>query len=61
MFVASRDKNSSSPTPETWSPYIGGRTETVVIDCGHNDMTSREPIAEIGRVLAEKLRDMKGR
>lgn len=41
--------------PATWTPYIGGEIERIDLECRHKDMCQPEPLAAIGRVLAEKL------
>jgi nonribosomal peptide synthetase DhbF len=41
--------------PETWQPYIRGRIEQYDIDCHHKDMCKPQPLAKIGRILADKL------
>lgn len=44
--------------PETWNPYIKGNIEQINIDCRHKDLCQPEPLVEIGKVLAAKLREM---
>jgi nonribosomal peptide synthetase DhbF len=41
--------------PETWKPYVDGRIEQHDINCRHKDMCQPGPLAEIGRILADKL------
>ncbi|KAA6474872.1 amino acid adenylation domain-containing protein [Bacillus swezeyi] len=41
--------------PEAWLPYLHGKIEKHDIDCRHKDLCQPGPLAEIGRVLAEKL------
>ncbi|MGW0964332.1 amino acid adenylation domain-containing protein, partial [Streptomyces gelaticus] len=41
---------------DAWAPHVGGRVEEHEIDCEHWDMTTSEPLREIGKVLAEELR-----
>ena len=50
----STDQNSRRDL-NIWRPYIEGRVDKHDIACKHNDMTQPEPLAGIGRVLAEKL------
>lgn len=45
--------------PESWKPYIDGQIEQVDIHCRHKDMCQPVPLAEIGRVIANKLHAMK--
>ncbi|QHZ45315.1 amino acid adenylation domain-containing protein [Bacillus sp. NSP9.1] len=44
--------------PESWRPYLQGEIEQHDIDCRHKDLCQPGPLAEIGRVLAEKLAAM---
>ncbi|MET9662689.1 amino acid adenylation domain-containing protein [Streptomyces sp. NPDC006510] len=41
---------------DAWAPHVTGRVEEYDIDCEHWDMTTAEPLREIGKVLAEELR-----
>jgi nonribosomal peptide synthetase DhbF len=45
--------------PETWQPYIKGRIEQYDVDCHHKDMCQPRPLAEIGRLLATKLSEVR--
>jgi thioesterase domain-containing protein len=56
FFTATAGKDAASPRPEDWRPHFSGRLEIHDIACAHGAMTRPEPIAHIGRVLAEKLR-----
>ncbi|UOY87053.1 amino acid adenylation domain-containing protein [Bacillus glycinifermentans] len=47
--------------PESWLPYLHGQIEQHDIDCRHKDLCQPGPLAEIGRVLAEKLDALGGR
>ncbi|KAG0202291.1 hypothetical protein BGX28_005148 [Mortierella sp. GBA30] len=44
-------------TPDEWKPYVLGEIETHDIHCAHVDMVESEPLAEIGRILTEKLEE----
>ncbi|WP_125516084.1 non-ribosomal peptide synthetase [Streptomyces sp. WAC 01529] len=44
---------------ELWRPFVGGRIEHRVIGCAHPHMLQPESAAEIGRILNEKLREIK--
>ncbi|MEU4507700.1 amino acid adenylation domain-containing protein [Streptomyces sp. NPDC024089] len=44
---------------EAWAPHVTGRIEEHGIDCEHWDMTTAEPLREIGKVLAEELRGVR--
>ncbi|MDI5967959.1 amino acid adenylation domain-containing protein [Streptomyces sp. SL13] len=58
LVVATLDKIDISPKPDTWRPYVGGRIETREVDRKHTDLMKPGPLAEIGRILAEKLREL---
>ncbi|WP_433893424.1 amino acid adenylation domain-containing protein [Streptomyces sp. CA-111067] len=58
LVVATLDKIDISPKPETWRPYVGGRIETREIDRKHTDLMKPGPLAEIGRILADKLQEI---
>ncbi|MCZ4123115.1 amino acid adenylation domain-containing protein [Streptomyces sp. H39-S7] len=60
LVVATLDKIDISPTPESWRPYVGGTIETREIDRKHTDLMKPGPLAEIGRILAEKLESIDG-
>ncbi len=47
-------------SPDTWSSYIEGEIEQYDIDCRHKDLCQPEPLAEIGKVLANRLQEKKG-
>ncbi|KAF9943589.1 hypothetical protein BGZ65_000697, partial [Modicella reniformis] len=42
-------------TADNWKPYVLGKIEKYDIHCEHQDMIKPEPLAEIGRILAQKL------
>ncbi|MGW7689297.1 amino acid adenylation domain-containing protein [Streptomyces asiaticus] len=44
---------------ERWRPFVDGRIEYRRITCAHPYLMRPEPAAEIGRVLNEKLRELK--
>ncbi|BBJ42889.1 hypothetical protein SSPO_056070 [Streptomyces antimycoticus] len=44
---------------ERWRPHVDGRIEYRRIGCAHPYLMRPEPAAEIGRVLNEKLRELK--
>ncbi|MFG3041233.1 amino acid adenylation domain-containing protein [Streptomyces sp. NPDC048330] len=44
------------PGAAAWAPYLTGRIEEFAVDCEHARMTEAEPLREIGRVLARRLR-----
>jgi thioesterase domain-containing protein/acyl carrier protein len=56
MFVAT-DGHRDSFYPELWQPYITGRIEQHAIPCRHARMTEAIPIALIGRLLQQHLKE----
>ncbi|MFE6668284.1 amino acid adenylation domain-containing protein [Streptomyces sp. NPDC057697] len=44
---------------DAWAPHVAGRVEEYDIDCEHWDMTTAEPLREIGKALAEELRGVR--
>ncbi|MBC6447462.1 non-ribosomal peptide synthetase [Actinokineospora xionganensis] len=60
VIAATLDKIDISPTPETWRPYVGGRIKTRRVDRKHTDLMKPGPLAEIGGILAEELREIHG-
>jgi thioesterase domain-containing protein len=57
-FRATRDKPADDFGRDRWWSLIRGDIETHDIDCEHETMTQPEPIAEIGRILADHLEDI---
>jgi thioesterase domain-containing protein len=56
LFPATEGKEGSGLTPALWDPYVEGRVRTHPIRCVHNDLLSPGPLAEVGRVLSDRLR-----
>ncbi|MFC5327294.1 amino acid adenylation domain-containing protein, partial [Bradyrhizobium oligotrophicum] len=54
LFVAA--ETPSLPSPDVWRPYVSGEIETHEIACVHGRMTDPAPMAQIGKILATKLR-----
>lgn len=44
--------------PDDWKPYVLGEIEVCDIECEHLHMDSPEPMANISRVLNQKLNDL---
>ncbi|WP_392667055.1 amino acid adenylation domain-containing protein [Streptomyces sp. LN785] len=42
---------------EAWTPYVCGEIREYDVDCGHMEMTQREPLATIGRIIDGHLRE----
>ena len=58
IIVATLDKVDISPTPQTWAPYVAGRITARYLNRSHTDLMKPGPLAEIGGILAEELRDI---
>ncbi|MEU9993556.1 amino acid adenylation domain-containing protein [Streptomyces sp. NPDC048045] len=55
-FLATEDRGEDAPSAETWQPHVAGRLDIREVACAHDEMTRPGPIAEIGRVLADRVR-----
>ncbi len=53
-----RDEFPPVPCPDSWKPYVLGNIENHDVHCKHKDMDRPAPIAEIGRILAQKLGEL---
>ncbi|MEV4286822.1 amino acid adenylation domain-containing protein [Nonomuraea bangladeshensis] len=57
LFVtAGADKAGSGLEPGRWRPYVGGAVEEHVIDCEHYQLADPGPLAQVARMLKERLR-----
>nr|APD71558.1 non-ribosomal peptide synthetase 5 [Streptomyces sp.] len=54
-FAATAERPPGLPTAAVWEPAVTGRVERHAVDCAHREMCRPEPLARIGRVLAERL------
>ncbi|MFF9090314.1 amino acid adenylation domain-containing protein, partial [Streptomyces sp. NPDC014991] len=54
-FTATADRPDGAPTADVWEPVVTGHVRRYTVDATHHDMCRPEPLAEIGRVLAERL------
>ncbi|MFE7045291.1 hypothetical protein ACFU9X_39525 [Streptomyces atratus] len=59
LTVAGRDHASPQAMAAAWRPFVEGRVDIQVVDCGHNELTRPGPIGEIGRALAAQLRELR--
>ncbi|MFR9758131.1 alpha/beta fold hydrolase, partial [Streptomyces sp. TR06-5] len=63
VFVAEPDESvpetELAERVEQWRPHVTGKIEYQVVRCTHPHMMQAEPASEIGRVLAERLRESK--
>jgi amino acid adenylation domain-containing protein len=58
LFRATESLDASTPilSARAWEPYVLGEIEVRDIHCRHVDMDRPEPTAEIGHILAHKLK-----
>ena len=56
VFVAALGHEDATTVADRWRQYVTGRIEGYLVDCKHDHMTHPGPIAQIGGVLAERLR-----
>ncbi|MEV5593673.1 amino acid adenylation domain-containing protein [Streptomyces sp. NPDC052496] len=54
-FTATAGRPAEAPTAAGWQPFVTGRVRRYAVDCTHHDMCRPEPLADIGRVVAELL------
>ncbi|MCB5182200.1 amino acid adenylation domain-containing protein [Streptomyces antimicrobicus] len=59
VTVAGRDHEDPEAMVDAWRPYVTGRIDAQVIDCGHNELTQPGPIALIGQALAARFRELR--
>lgn len=55
FFCATVVEDRFANSPDRWKPYVLGDIETHDIHCEHKYMDQSEPMAKIGRVLANRL------
>ncbi|MFE2376463.1 amino acid adenylation domain-containing protein [Streptomyces sp. NPDC059398] len=58
FFTATVDQVDTALTHRDWKPYVAGTIENHNVTCRHKDMTRNGPLAEIGRHLDRRLRDL---
>lgn len=58
FFEAVLGKPADAPGPQVWAPYLEGSLDSHPIESTHDDLTQPGPLAEIGRLLAGRLRDL---
>ncbi|MBY8882684.1 amino acid adenylation domain-containing protein [Actinacidiphila acidipaludis] len=56
FFTARRPFDPGDSLAAEWAPFVTGTVENHGIDCPHLRMAEAEPLARIGRVLADALR-----
>lgn len=55
LFTAAEGRTDSSPSRDSWDPYVDGQVRKIDVACAHRDMMRAGPAAEIGRVIAAEL------
>jgi thioesterase domain-containing protein len=55
LFTAENDQVAGAPTPAAWDAYVTGRIHVHPLACAHVEMAQPEFIAEIGRVVRDRL------
>jgi nonribosomal peptide synthetase DhbF len=55
FFLATEGRTEGAPTAEAWRQYVDGEVVCHPIASTHTNMNHPEPLAEIGRILAETL------
>jgi thioesterase domain-containing protein/aryl carrier-like protein len=55
-FLATEGRDADAPRVESWQAHVTGRLEIHEVACSHDEMTLSGPIAEIGRVVADRVR-----
>jgi nonribosomal peptide synthetase DhbF len=56
LFAARRDPVEHGLNARAWEPYVTGRIEEHAVNCHHGEMTQPGPLAQIGAVIAGRLR-----
>lgn len=60
LFIATIDQTENAPYSDAWEPYVDGVIHTHLIASGHTHMMQPESLAEIGPIVASKLREITG-
>ncbi|MFF7337771.1 amino acid adenylation domain-containing protein [Streptomyces sp. NPDC008163] len=60
FFTARRPGEPEGALAATWNPYLTGRVENHTVESTHLRMAEEEPLAHIGKVIAEKLSALQG-
>lgn len=60
LLFHARERDAQTPVPAHWGDYVGGRLETVELDCNHFGMSDPAPLAVIGQTLAKRLARQEG-
>ncbi|MEV4432051.1 amino acid adenylation domain-containing protein [Streptomyces sp. NPDC049555] len=55
LLVVATENRREWADPAAWEPYVSGAVELVEVATTHERMTESAPLAEIGRLLAERL------
>ncbi len=60
LFNSTIDRRDDGATPQVWQPYIDGAIDSYDITGKHSHMTEPGALAQIGPILAARLRDITG-
>ncbi|MFJ1747310.1 amino acid adenylation domain-containing protein [Streptomyces sp. NPDC088116] len=58
FFEAELGKPADAPGPQVWAPFLEGSIDSHPVKATHDDLTRPGPLAEIGAILADRLRDL---
>ncbi|MFH8386631.1 amino acid adenylation domain-containing protein [Kitasatospora sp. NPDC018058] len=54
-FTATVGRSKEAPTVRSWRPHVEGAIADYEIACEHRDMVQPGPLAEIGKIIADRL------
>jgi amino acid adenylation domain-containing protein len=55
LFVATKEKPSHWPVPDSWAPFIDGHVDAHELDCAHAEIANPWALERIGAVLAKHM------
>jgi thioesterase domain-containing protein/acyl carrier protein len=58
LFTATIDQPEDTPAADMWRPYVDGEIKTHPIVTSHDHMTQPESLAQIGPILAAKIKEI---
>ncbi len=61
LLTASFDRPPGAPTADIWRAYVTGRVDEYSVSCTHDEMFRPGPVAEVGRVVAERMKETRER
>jgi amino acid adenylation domain-containing protein len=60
MLVSTIDPPAGMPSPHVWAPYVDGNIDVCEITARHDLLMRPGPLAQIGEILADKLKKITG-